>query len=144
MDGYRLLLASSSRATKVLLTHGQDELLRAVLPPPSEVRHQRAAITLIEGLSLWLDTTLPVAVCVDDREASSCLGLADEMGLGLRSVFCRIEVVEHKPGRRRPGIRIRGIGDFRDMRQLRLWCLEGEPSEGPNPKQIGGDTCRGR
>ena len=122
MDTYRLLLSPSSKWTKVLLMHGPDELLKALLPPPSQVRHERAAITLIEALSLWLDTNLPVALCVDAREASCCLGLTDEMGVGIRSVFYRVEVTERRDARRRTGIRIPGVGDFRDMRQLRLWC----------------------
>ena len=122
MDSYRLLLSPSSKWTKVLLTHGPDELLKALLPPPSQVRHERAAMTLIEGLSLWLDTTLPVALCVDARDAGFCLGLTDEMGVGIRSVFYRVEVTEPEDVRRRRGIRIPGVGDFRDLNQLRLWC----------------------
>jgi hypothetical protein len=122
MDSYRLLLSPSSKWTKVLLTHGPDELLKAQLPPPSQVRHERAATTLIEALSLWLDTTLPVVLCVDARDAGFCLGLTDELGLGIRSVFYRVEVTEPEGVRRRRGIRIPGVGDFRDMRQLRLWC----------------------
>ena len=122
MDSYRLLLSPSSKWTKVLLSHGPDELLKALLPPPSQVRHERAAQALIEALSLWLDTTLPVALCVDAKDASFCLGLTDEMGIGIRSVFYRVEVTEREIGRRRRGIRIPGVGDFRDLRQLRRWC----------------------
>ena len=53
MDSYRLLLSPSSKWTKVLLTHGPDELLKALLPPPSLVHHERAASRLLEALSLW-------------------------------------------------------------------------------------------
>jgi hypothetical protein len=126
MDSYRLVLSPSSKWTKVLLRHGPDELLKALLPPPSQVRHERAATTLLEALSLWLDTTLPVALCVDAREACSCLGLTDDPGIGIHSVFCRVEVHERKGARRRRGIRIAGVGDFRDLRQLRLWCSTSE------------------
>ena len=122
MDSYRLLLSPSSKWTKVLLSHGPDELLKALLPPPSLVRHEQAATRLIEALSLWLDTTLPVALCVDAQDAGFCLGLTDEMGVGMRSVYYRVEVVEREDARRRRGIRIPGVGDFRDLRQLRLWC----------------------
>ncbi len=122
MDSYRLLLSPSSKWTKVLLTHGPDELLKALLPPPSQVRHERAAMTLIEGLSLWLDTTVPVALSVAAADAGFCLGLTDEMGMGMRSVFYRVDVTEPADVRRRRGIRIPGVGDFRDLRQLRLWC----------------------
>ena len=122
MDSYCLLLSPSSKWTKVLLTHGPDELLKALLPPPSHVRHERAAATLLEALALWLDTTLPVALCVDAQDAGFCLGLTDEMGVGTRSVYYRVEVTVREDVRRRRGIRIPGIGDFRDLRQLRLWC----------------------
>lgn len=119
MDSYKLVLSPSPKSTRVLLCHGPDELLRAILPPPSHVRHERAVLTLLEGLALWLDITLPVVLCVDARETGFCLGLTDEMGVGLRSVFCRVEVVT-RGSRRRRGSRIPGIGAFADLRRVRL------------------------
>jgi hypothetical protein len=118
MDAYRVVLSPSSRWTRVLVTHGSDELLRAVMPAPSSVRHERAAATFIEGLALWLDTTLPVVLCVAAEDRGFCLG---EMGLGHRSVFYRVEVQE-RGARRRRGSRIRGVADFSDIRQI---CMEG-------------------
>lgn len=118
MEPYKLMLAPSSRWTRVLLTHGPDELLRAILPPPSHVRHERAAAVLLEGLALWLDVALPVVLSVIDREAPSCLGLSDELGVGRQSIYYRVEV--SSPAARRRGTRIRGVGDFDDLRQLRL------------------------
>lgn len=103
----------------MLLSHGPDELLRAILPPPSAVHHERAAITLLEGLSLWLDAKLHVVLSVDEREAGFCLGLTDEMGIGMRSVYFDVEVHDRR-ARRQRGQRIRGVGDFADLRQLYL------------------------
>lgn len=119
METYKVVLSPSSKWTRVLVSHGPDELLRAILPPPSQVRHERAAATFLESLALWLDRTLPVVLSVDDGEAGFCLGLTDEMGLGARSVFYRVEVVARGRHRRR-GTRIRGVGEFADLRQLRL------------------------
>ena len=65
MDDCKLLLSVSNQWTKLLLLHGPDEILKARLPPPLQVRHERAAATLLEGLSQWLDTRLPVALSVD-------------------------------------------------------------------------------
>jgi hypothetical protein len=48
-----------------------------------------------------------------------CLGLTDELGMGAQSVFYRVDVVE-RGRRRRRGTRIRGVGDFGDLRQLHL------------------------
>ena len=81
MDSYKVVLSPTTKWTRVLVSQGPDELLRAILPPPSQVRHERAAATLLEGLSLWLDTRLAVALSVDAKEAGFCLGLTDELGM---------------------------------------------------------------
>jgi hypothetical protein len=119
MDSYNAVLSPTAKRTRLLVSHGPDELLRAILPPPPQVRHERAAATLLEGLSLWLDTRLAVVLSVDAREAGFCLGLTDELGVGAQSVFYRVEVAE-RGRRRRRGTRIQGVGDFADLRQLRL------------------------
>jgi len=119
---YTMVMVPSATRTRVLLTHGTDELLRAILPPPSAVHHERAAIALLQGLSLWLDAKVHVVLSVDEREAGFCLGLTDEMGLGMRSVYFDVEVHDRR-ARRRRGQRIRGIGDFADLRQLYLRWL---------------------
>jgi hypothetical protein len=119
MDSYKVVLSPTTKWTRVLVSQGPDELLRAILPPPSQVRHERAVATLLEGLSLWLDTRLAVALSVDAKEVGFCLGLTDELGMGARSVFYHVDVAER--GRRwRRGTRIRGVGDFGDLRQLHL------------------------
>jgi hypothetical protein len=119
MDSYKAVLSPTAKWTRLLVSHGPDELLRAILPPPSQVRHERAATTLLEGLSLWLDTRLAVVLSVDAGEAGFCLGLTNELGIGDQSVFYRVEVTE-RGRRRRRGTRIQGVGDFADLRQLRL------------------------
>ena len=114
---YTVVIIPSPTRTRVLVTHGCDELLRAILPPPSARRRERATIEFLEGLAQWLDAKLHVVLCVDEREAGFCLALTDDMGIGMRSVFFDVEV--HDPrARQRRGRRIRGIGDFTDLRQL--------------------------
>jgi hypothetical protein len=119
MEPYKLVLAPTSRWTRVLVTQGPDELLRAILPPPSQVRHERAGPLFLESLAMWLDTALPVVLSVAGRDAPFCLGLTDEMGVGQRSLYYRVEVSTREVRRPR-GTRIRGVGDFGDLRQLRL------------------------
>lgn len=116
---YTVAMVPSATRTRVLLSHGTDELLRAILPPPSAVRHAQAALTFLQGLSLWLDDKVHVVLSVDEREAGSCFGLTDELGLGMRSVYFDVEVRDRRVRRRR-GQRIRGVGDFADLRQLLL------------------------
>lgn len=123
---YTVAMMPSATRTRVLVSQGPDELLRAVLPPPTSVRHEQAAIRLLEGLALWLDAKLHVVLCVDAKEAGFCLGLTDEMGLGARSLYFDVEVRSRGSRRRRRGQRIRGLGDFADLRQLWLLRLTSE------------------
>ncbi len=119
---YTVVLLPTMIRTRALVSHGPDELLRALLPAPSQVRHERAAISFLESLSLWLDARLRVVLCVDVRQAGFCLGLTDEMGRGIRSVYYAVEVRDHAAHPRREH-RIRGIGDFAELRQQRMAWL---------------------
>jgi len=116
---YTVILIPSVARTRVLVTAGPDELLRAILPSPSQLQYERAAVSFLESLALWLNTKLRVVLSVDAKEAGCCLGLTDEAGVGVRSLFFEVEVRDRR-ARRRRGQRIRGVGDFSDARQLRL------------------------
>jgi hypothetical protein len=105
----RLVIKPSSTTTRLLLTANED-LLRATLPPP---RHPHAAASLLVGLSQWLEQPLSVVVCVGEEAASSALNLCDDFGCGAETAYYQVELVD--PGRRR-----RGLGSFRDLRQLDL------------------------
>src|ERR1044071_2118753 len=116
---YQVVIVPSATRTRVLVTEGSDELLRAVLPSPSQLRHERATTTFLEGLALWLGAKLHVGLAVDAKEAGFCVDLADEVDVGVRWLCFDVEVRDRR-ARRRPGRRIRGVGDFVDLRQLRL------------------------
>lgn len=120
---YTVAIMPSATKTRVLVSEGPDELLRAILPPPTAMHHEQAAIRLLEGLALWLDAKLHVVLCVDAKDAGFCLGLTDEMGIGACSVYFDVEVRSRRVRRRRRGQRIRGLGDFADLRQLWLTRL---------------------
>lgn len=117
MDRYIVTIIPSSMRTRVLLTHGPDELLRANLPPPSSIHYEQATSRVLEGLSLWLDQKLHVVLSVDEKDVSLCLGLTDEMGIGHHRVYYEVAVAMRHVRPRR-GIRIRGIGNFAELRQL--------------------------
>jgi hypothetical protein len=118
MDRYVVALRLSSERTRVLMRHGPDEVLRAVLPPlVPPVRHPRTVTTFLEGLAMWTDQRLRVVLPAGESDASFFLDLTDERGVGASRLFYEVESVE--PRGRRPA-RLGGVGDFRDMRQLVL------------------------
>ena len=109
----RLVCKPTSESTRILLTHHDREILRAQLPPPSQV-HFHAGPSLCESLALWLQTPLSVVLVADAQGASSALNLSDGLGFGLSTLHYDVEVLE--PGRRRA----RPLGSFADLRQLDL------------------------
>lgn len=114
-------LVPTETKTRVLVMRGQDELLRAELPPFSKVGHEAAVKRFLEGLSLWLDQRVCVALSVGGREVDSFrLDLVDELGVGARSVYYAVEPVPLQ-GLPRPR-RLHGVGDFGELRQLWLWA----------------------
>ncbi len=118
MSEYTVTMSFSPARSRILVTAGADELMRAVLPPPRQVQHDRAALALLEALALWLDRCHRVVVFADEADATYSFGLTDEIGNPQRSVYYTVEVVERRVRRR--GRRITGVGDFRDLRQLTL------------------------
>jgi hypothetical protein len=112
MQRPRLVIKPSSQETRLLLTFHGRELVRAVLPSPTAA-HPRAAATLLEGMSLWLGHPLSVALCADAEGRSCALDLCDGFGFGATTIHYDVAVIDP---RRRP----RGLGPFRDLRQLDL------------------------
>jgi hypothetical protein len=125
MSPYTLTIRVSPKQTQLLLTCGSDELLRAALPPPSQVRHESAAPSLLQGIASWLDQPLRVVLSAAGSQLCFCLGLTDELGCGHHTVFYRVEAVDHAV-RRRNGRRLRGrVGNFRQLHLLRRQLAEG-------------------
>jgi hypothetical protein len=118
MSQYTVTMSLSGTRTRILVTDGDDELMRAVLPATRQVRHPRAALMLLEGLALWLDRPPRIAVSAADLDGTSFFGLTDDFGNPQQSVYYSVEVVERPVRRRSKGLG--GVGDFRDLRQLSL------------------------
>ena len=100
MDCYVRVTPSARRTRVELRTAEGKALLRASLPPLTQVRHRRAVTVLLEALSLWLDTRLSVALCAGEPASCFEFELTDEMGVGARSVFYAVEVVGKERRRR--------------------------------------------
>lgn len=118
MTTYTMTIKQDRERVRLVLTQGEDEILRACLPPPSQFWSCKPVKALLESLSIWLDVRLHVVWCAAEPADGWSLELTDELGIGLRTVFFDVECLERIP-RRRPA-RLRGVADFRDLHQLRL------------------------
>jgi hypothetical protein len=107
----KLVIKPWPDTTRLLLLDWDGEVMRAALPRrPCD---PRAAPMLLEGLALWLGRPLSVVLCAGDSDFSSVPGLSDDFGMGAVTVHYEVEVVD-------PVRRPRGLGPFRDLRQLLL------------------------
>jgi len=114
MERITVTLAPERERTRLLVMRGPDEVLRGILGPPSEM-HPHAAVSLLEGLSLWHQQPLSVVLCVGGQSRGFELGLCDALGLGRRSLHYEVGIVVDEP-HQRPR-RLGGPGDFRALRQ---------------------------
>lgn len=121
MNQERLIMTIKPDAlqTRVLATRGLDEVLRAVLPPPSQI-HCRAAPTLAEAMALWFQRQLSIVLYADVTEKRFAMGLCDGLGLGVHNVHYEVNVLMRED--LRGGKRLGGRGNFSELRRL---CLEG-------------------
>jgi hypothetical protein len=110
MDPYCLLLVPSGTRTRLVLTQGPREGLRAVLPPLTHVRHGRAVTTLLEGLALWLDAPVRVALCAEASGTTYWLGLTDARGSGTRGLFHEVQLLAPR-GKRQAG-QVHALGEW--------------------------------
>lgn len=121
MDTTLVRLAVDPEQLRLLVTQGLRDIGKIIIPRPRNA-HPRAAATLLEGLSLLLGERLAVVVCVDDRSTSLCLhGLLDGLGYGRESLYYEVGVAAREPesnGRAQRSVRLKGVGDFRDLRQV--------------------------
>jgi hypothetical protein len=126
MSVFWVTLVPTETSTRALVMLGQDEILRAILPPFSEVKNEDAVRRFLDALSLWLDGRVCVALCVAESETHSFrLGLVDELHQGMSSIF--FSVLPLPPEARRRGRRLRALGDFARERQLWLSAATSEP-----------------
>jgi len=105
-------VAATPYQTNLLVTCGKDELLRAILPGAPHLRNIEASSRLLQGLSLWLDQRLHVALFVDEPEGSLYLGLTDELGIGDETLYYKVKPIEFVDHKNRT---LRGVGDFRKL-----------------------------
>ena len=120
-DSMIVTIAPEPDRVRLLATTPTHDVLMAILGPVSRA-HPRAAATFLEGLALWHQRSLSVVLSADDMDDGCALGLCDALGYG-RTLHYEVGIAfpEDRARGRRRRRDLRGLGDFRDMRQLALW-----------------------
>jgi hypothetical protein len=120
-DSITVTIAPEADRVRLLAMTPTHDLLRAILGPISGA-HPKAAATLLEGLALWHQQPLSVVLSADDAGEGSALGLCDQLGYG-RTLHYEVGLAfpEHRRRSRRHRCDVRGLGNFRDMRELAIW-----------------------
>ena len=101
----------------LVLTEGDDELLRARLPQPIHPWQDKPFLALLESLELWLDAQVLVVFSADEPSDGFFLGLTDERGVGQRTEHYDVVVVE----RRRRRSTLKKAAEFQEVQQLCLY-----------------------
>jgi len=115
-----VMIAPTTAQTRLLMKYRGQEVMRALLPSPL-LLHPKAASTLLEGLSLWLQQRLSVVLCADERDGSS-LGLCDEgLALPVANLFYEVGVAPIDSRRTTSRQRLGGPSSFRDLERMSLW-----------------------
>ncbi|HXX70566.1 MAG TPA: hypothetical protein VEK07_25510 [Polyangiaceae bacterium] len=108
-------IRATSEQTSLLVRQGQDERLAAKLGSPRSI-HRLALTTLLEGLSLWFQSRLHVALIADSELIESWTGLVDGLGFGLRTLHFEVEQPPRPDVHLEP-VRLRCRVDVRDARR---------------------------
>ncbi|MEK7232882.1 MAG: hypothetical protein AAB268_03635 [Elusimicrobiota bacterium] len=120
MNAIVVTLAPERERIRLLVTRGDRDLVKAILPP-WHLAHPRAAATLLEGLALWHQQTLSVVLLADASDtSSSARALTDALGFGERTLHYDVALACRWDRQQRRRQRIEGVARFDDLRHERL------------------------
>ena len=110
MDKLVMTIAATASETRILLTQGPDEVLKARLRAVATPAHRFAGPMLCEAMALWHDQRVHAVVSAESEDILFALCLCDGLGVA----HCTLHYVVHplpENGSRR-GRRLTGLGDF--------------------------------
>jgi hypothetical protein len=117
MERIRVTISTEQNRVRMLATTFRGDILKAVLGPITAA-HPRAVSTFLEGLSLWHQRPLSIALYAEKSADSFVDLLYEQLGFGERQLHYAVEVVRARRVHRHL---ISGLGNFRDLRQIDLF-----------------------
>jgi hypothetical protein len=116
MDELVMTISATARETRVLLTHGPDEVMKARLR--ATPAHRFAGPMLCESMALWHDQRVRAVVSAESEDVVFALGLCDALGIARATLHYTVEplLLDELPRR---GLRLTGLGSFRGEHRLR-------------------------
>ena len=118
MDELVMTISATERETKILLTQGPDEVMKARLRAVTTPAHRFAAPMLCEAMALWHDQRVRVVVSAESEEVLFALGLCDGLGIARATLHYMVQPLFMSDPPRR-GQRLPGLGNFRGEHRLR-------------------------
>ena len=110
-----MVIDPSPTQTRMLLTKGSEEVLKARLGPASRT-HRWAAPTLLEAIALWYQRPVRAVLCAGADRSSYDLDLWEGLGFGQRTALYEVDVLDRRESLR-AGLSAPRLGDFRDLRR---------------------------
>jgi hypothetical protein len=118
MDELVMTISATARETRILLTQGPDEVMKARLRAVAKPAHRFAGPMLCEAMALWHDQRVRAVVSAESEEILFALGLCEGLGVARATLHYVVEPLILDEPRRR-GQRLVGLGDFRGEHRLR-------------------------
>jgi hypothetical protein len=118
MDELVMTICATSLETRVLLTEGPDEVMKARLRRVTTPAHRFAGPMLCEAMALWHDKRVRAVVSAESEDVLFALGLCEGLGVPRATLHYIVEpLFMDDPPRR--GQRLSGLGNFRGEHRLR-------------------------
>ena len=124
MERIWMAISPGQTATRVIATNAEETILKGrLLPNPA---HPRALQWLLEAVALWQGHKVHAALIAADRQCLSAPHFSADGFTDFGEAMYELKLVDPRSARRRRGLvdRLEGLGEFRDLKQLRLFELE--------------------
>lgn len=118
MNELVMMITATAQETRVLLTQGPNEVMKARLRAVATPAHRFAGPMLCEAMALWHDQRVRAVVSAESEDVLFALGLCDGFGVARATLHYVVQpmFMDELPRR---GQRLSGLGNFRGERRLR-------------------------